>query len=402
MANIAKDLVRIASEISNAEKPSTNSKGGLEFNIGSRMNSISSGASSAIYYFPLLASKNISAKIMALVSNNLEFEYASFVKACFALTPAMNIKENELLNVNDYLELFHQNIGLRDKNSLYVGLKEGITEYNMFPNESLNEATKHNVSGIIDRMSKDPIHYNNNNNGMGSCTSTYSNDRQAHVFNSSEIRICDSQNNMRPTVLEVTAKFVMGGNVIDVQIPVGVKTVIHAVNPSELNDHIMEAISGKGLVHNLIRYTTGELSSLSDILFNTSKIKRYVKSSSDVAKWANALEHRKNMSKIRNAIPFLSKKPYLPNTSIMISMTDVEEINQTVGYDLLKDVNRTVKFMKDNFLLSFVIVDELTETVYVLHDGRNEFEDYPFDAIRRENDKKNSIADTLIKALALN
>lgn len=380
MASIGKEMANFVNGLTD----------GKDIAIGSRMTSIASGASSAIYYFPIIASKNISGKIMALVANNLESSYASFVRACFALTPAMNVKSSELLNINDYLELFHQNIGLQNKKDLYVGLHEGLEEYKMFPNNTLNEASISKVSAIMDRMDSKAQDIKSNGN---------SKPRPRHIFSGSDAKIVDSQNNIRPTVLEITAKFVMDQNIIDVKIPVGVKSVLHMVNPDQLTDHVMDSVAGKGLLHNLIRYTTGELSSLSDIVFNTSRIKKYVRGDNDVARWAGALDHRKQMSKIRNAIPFLSKKPYLPNTTIMLSIDDVADIERETGYDLLKDINRATKFMKDNFLLSLVIVDELTETLYILYDGHNEYEDYPFVSIQRENEKHNSQVETLIKSL---
>ena len=206
------------------------------------------------------------------------------------------------------------------------------------------------------------------------------------------------RNGFRPSVIEIEVTFIIGGRDVKVNIPVGVKTVLHPVDSDNLLDHIMDSVAGKGILHNLIRWSTGEAMSLSDILFGFNKIKDSVKKDNDIDRWLNALKHRKRMNKIRS-LPLLTKKPYLPNTSIVISMEDIAEIERTIGYNLLKDTNRTIKFMKDNFLLTFVVTDDVTETAWVLYDGHNQFDEFPYSTIKRENEKNNDMVNALVKNL---
>lgn len=405
------DVVNAIADITDEGKKSIENS---PISITKSIGSISKGASKSIYYFPILMSKNIPLKTMGMISQNLEGSYMSFVRACFSLTPAMNLKNADLVNIEKYLQLFHQNIGLQDKDELMVSLKfsrnESMEEWKMFPNGILNEATTMNVGDIINRnrptfdnfgkfsFTEKNLRYI----GLNGKVVNNKVEKDRLEINSSAIeKEKDKINNVRPSVVEINVVFVIGGQKINVRIPVGVKTVIHSVNSEDLIDHIMESISGKGLLHNFIRYTTGELTSLSDILFGTSKIKNHLTKSNDVTKWADALERRKNSNKIRNNIPFLSKKPYLPNTSIVVSMEDISEIERVIGYNLLQETKRTIKFMKDNFLLSFVISDDVTETLYIMYDGDTQFSEFPFSTIKRENNKNEDIVNALIKGIGM-
>ena len=366
--------------------------------LSNSLGSISKAASKSIYYFPIIMSKNVLPSTMGMVSQNLEGSYMSFVKACFALTPAMNVKNSEIVNVEKYLEMFHQNIGLQTKDDLVVSLRESMEEYQMFPNDILNEANTSNVSGIINR-------YGSFGPSEISKTDKKGNPIIEKKYIQNKIAISEKEreiNGFRPSVIEVGVTFIIGGQSVKINIPVGIKCVLHPVNPEDLLEYIMDSVSGKGLLHNIIRYTTGELHSLSDIIFGISNIKKNVAKNNDVTRWMKTIELRqKNAKKIRNNIAFLNKKSYLPNTSIVISMEDVNEIERATGYNLLTNPKRTVKFMTDNFLLSFVITDDVSETVYVLYDGHQDFQEFPYTTIKRENNKNEDIVNALIKGIGM-
>ena len=381
IAGIANAASSVAGTVEDVAKEINSSAVGLQRGLGS----ISRASSKSIYYFPILISNNINPKSMGLVAKNLEGSYTSFVSACFALAPAMNVKNSDMVNVEDYLKLFHQNIGLQTKGDLMVSLRETMEEFKMFPNEPLNEVSVSDIANSIKRTVGDK----NDNN-------------RVQVVDKAQInKVTNEGNSFRPSVVEVKVTFIIGGKDVDVNIPVGVKCVMHPVAADELNDHIMESVAGKGLLHNLIRYTTGELHSLSDILFGTSKMKRNISKNSDVSKWLDALDHRKRMNKIRNVIPFLAKQPYLPNMSIMISLEDVKEIERQTGYNILSDERRAVKFMRDNFLLTLAIVDDVTETAYIMYDGHDNYQEYPFSYIKKENSKNEDIVNALIKGIGM-
>lgn len=361
--------------------------------------SISSYAAKAIYYFPILCSKTVSGNTAFTLSNNLEAAYSSFIRACFSMIPAVAVS-GDSVNVEDYLKMFHQNMGIRSGTEFYLSLKEDAEPYELFPNPILNEASiKENLNNILTKSG-------NGDFTIKTDTKTVTNKKGKTVekitarkpFSASEF---DAHNKLKPSIVNVNCSFIIKEQQVQVSIPVGVKTVIHPVNTTELCDHIMDSVAGKGLLHNLIRYTTGEIMSLGDILFGISKIKKNVanEKSSDVARWINAIDERKRLNKLSRTA--LQKKPYLPNISVILSMDDINDMEHLIGYNLFKDTFRAVKFMKDNFLLSFVIADDITETAYILYDGHTSYEEYPYSALKRENERNADAVTALSKSLGL-
>ncbi len=359
----------------------------IDIEAGHTMRSISSQASKAIYYFPILCYDSIQPKTMSMISKNLESVYMSFIKACFALTPAISVK-GKVLNIEDYLKTFHQNVGIQSKNDFFLSFKlnESAGDWNMFVNEPLNEA-------ISIRKAAEVIRDN----------SSYNKDNAKRTTKPKSISVTDvkKENSMTPSITNVTVTFLFNGQDIDTKIPVGVKTIIHAVDPEEMNEQIMDIVAGRGMLHNIIRYTTGELLSLKDILFGTSKMKKNIvnKNNSDVIKWADMLEHRKRLAKL--SLPFFGKKSFLPNLTIVMTMEDVENIQRLIGYNLLTDTHRASKFIKDSFLLGLVICDEATETAYIMYDGHSNYEEYPYSSLKRENEKVNDEINAMIKGLGM-
>lgn len=368
--------------------------------------SISSYASKAIYYFPILCSKTVLDKSAFMLTANLEASYASFVQACFAMVPAVKVKGSSV-NVEDYLKKFHQNIGISSGNDYYLNLKEAAAPYDLFVNEPLNEAitadkiknalkADTNVTGkdVTEKEITEKIDKDGNKTKTTTVKSRFISQRN---FNVAE---ADKKNNMKPSIVKVECTFIISNNEVKVNIPVGVKTMLHPLDSNELCNHIMDSVAGKGLLHNIIRYTTGEVLSLADILFGISKMKNTIKAkNSETAKWVDALEHRKRLCRMSRA--FLSKKPYLPNLAIVISMDDVNDIEQLIGYNLLKDTHRATKFMRDNFLLTFVIADDMTETAYIMYDGHTTYEEYPYSALKRENERTADAMSAISKSLGI-
>ena len=354
--------------------------------------SISSYASKAIYYFPVLCSKTVTDKNAFMLSENLEASYSSFVQACFAMVPAIKVKGN-VVNIEEYLKIFHQNIGINSGSQYYVGLKESCEPYELFPNSTLNEASGL-YQNLKDIVKTDP------STGVGG---SYEKDAiggkrfvARHNFSASEAA---KHNKLKPSIVKVDCTFLIDGNEVKCSIPVGVKTMLHPVDSDELCNTIMDSVAGKGLLHNIIRYTTGEVLSLTDILFGISKMKDNIKGKGELSKWNNALDHRKRLCRLSKGS--LAKKPYLPNIAIIISIDDVNDIEHLIGYNLLKDTHRAVKFMKDNFLLTFVIADDITETAYIMYDGHTSYDEVPYSALKRDNERTADAMSVLSKSIGL-
>lgn len=355
------------------------------------MRSITSEASKSIYYFPILCSRSVDPKTASMISSNLEHAYMNFVQACFALTPAVTVKGDHI-DVESYLKRFHQNIGIKSANDLYfqMTLKEAVEEFSLFANDVLDKPmSDKDVENVLSEAANKDEKSNETKQSKNP------------FFTRLKDTDAKKTNSLTPSVIKVLVTFLLSGEKIDVEVPVGVKTVIHPVDPDELSKEIMNSVSNKGGFHNLVKYTTGEIMSLKDMIFGISKMKNGIANAkhSAVAKWFDIVNRRKILNKLR--VPFLSKKAFLPNVTINISMEDVNNIQRLIGYNLLTDSARASKFIKDNMLLALVITDDATETAYVLYDGHSEYEEYPYATMKRENEKVNDEINALIKGLGV-
>ena len=91
------------------------SKGGRKFTLNlnrNRIRSISAYSSNSIFYFPTIVSDQAMPEEVAMVSRMCEKSYASFVVACISLKPFHRIKADDKASIEEYLQQFHQNMGI--------------------------------------------------------------------------------------------------------------------------------------------------------------------------------------------------------------------------------------------------------------------------------------------------
>lgn len=79
----------------------------------SRIRSISSYSSNSIFYFPTIVSDQLMPEEAGMVLKMLERSYASFVVACIGLMPFHRVSADDKASIENYLQQFHQNIGVK-------------------------------------------------------------------------------------------------------------------------------------------------------------------------------------------------------------------------------------------------------------------------------------------------
>lgn len=332
--------------------------------------SISSVASKSTYFFPVIVSKSVGPDALSLSVSSLEYAYCGFVTACFELQPAIKVK-GDVLNIEEYLKRFHQNIGIKSSNELFMSLGtnlEDAQEYKMFVNDVLNE------EGSVQTQSK------------------------TNFDMSQTVKEAEKRNGLMATPVTVPVTFIFNDKLIEKKVTVGVKATAHTVPADDIVSQLSNSLQNRGIFHNLVKYFSGEMLSLKDILFGVSDMKNSISGKSELAKWIGIIRHRKNLNKI--SMGLLAKKPYLPNVSIVLAMTDVYDIEHLSGINLLKDPADAAKFIKNNFLLNITVVDEASNTLYTMYDGYTKFEEYPFATIQRENKKSAADVSELIRAIS--
>lgn len=164
---------------------------------------------------------------------------------------------------------------------------------------------------------------------------------------------------------------------------IGVKATMHPIDSNEMVTNLVNACKNNNKFFDFIRWTSGEISFFKDFLFDIGQIKDdVVDRSTGASPWWITLKRRKALSKIKDVLHLPSQ--ILPNSSIVISMDEVQFIKSQYGFDLM-NILFVNKIMQTYFLISFVIVDNSTQTVNFLYDGQTTFQTVTFTGLEREN-----------------
>ncbi len=208
-------------------------------------------------------------------------------------------------------------------------------------------------------------------------------------------------NELVPTMLHVRINTLNdnGVNTGMMDFNVGIKAIMHPINSEEMISNIVSACRKQGFLFNAIRWTTGEIKFIKDLLLDIDNVKLDVYNRSKGASpWWLALKRRKGLSKIN----FLMKKNILPNATIVISEEEAELIKTEYGFDL-HNPYFVDKIMDTYFLLSFVIVDNASQVAHFKFDnGYPSFETVAFSSLERENTNSERKFKDMLKVLSRN
>ena len=163
---------------------------------------------------------------------------------------------------------------------------------------------------------------------------------------------------------------------------IGVKTTLHLGKSKSLIDNIAYVLKNKRFSLNFIRWTTGELSLLKDIIFKVNDTNFNVSNRSDQT--GRMISKLKDLKKRKVKVSTTGLSRLAPFATLVISQYEYNEILTKYGFDL-KNVVFAKKLMSELFLMGFVIVDETTQTIDMLLDGsKTGFQTYSLDTLQRE------------------
>lgn len=201
-------------------------------------------------------------------------------------------------------------------------------------------------------------------------------------------------NELVPTLLNVSLNVKEDGNFGGViNFMLGIKAVLHPINNDEMVNNLVAGCKNSNKFFNFIRWTSGETTFFKDFLLNINEIKDDVYNrSAGASHWWTTLKRRKAWAKIKHKFPI--GKRVLPNSSIVLSMEEVEYIKSTYGFDFMS-TKIVDKIMKEYFLLSFVIVDSALEIAHFMFDGQTDFQSVSFNGLERENNNKNDFKEVM-------
>lgn len=197
-------------------------------------------------------------------------------------------------------------------------------------------------------------------------------------------------NDMQPYVLELNLLATKGDSSLAKYITynIGVKTTLHLGKSDVLIQNIVYVLKNKNPMFNFLRWTTGEISLLKDIVLNLKDINFNVVNKYDsTGKFITTLKRmKKKPIKINRA--GLSRTA--PLATIVITSYEYSTILNEYGFDL-KNITFARKVMDELYLMAFVIMDEATQTIDILLDGSTTgFQTYSLDMLERETTMNSS------------
>ena len=406
--------------------------------------SIVRGAHEGTLQFPCLVSDAIPIDMASTIAKTLERVYASFVQSYLSLNNTVDISVDK--NPNMFLQKFHHNVKVEstvqdlyneyclenddEYNQMMERIYDGSTK--AFINENENKMILFNVS---DKLSAEMLESHKDalveslyaidykpfpnignspfyeaDDDISIKSDSYA-DKMKEIQGHEQIKynfkqkeqnfgfrsgkdmsvpslLKDSdikkQNDMQPYLMQVRLMAINNENefVQFMDFVVGVKVVLHNISSNEMIVNIQNTLSNNGKLFNFIRWTSGEKSLFKDLLLHVNDVKLDVANrSKGSSPWWMTLKKLKETSRIQAS--FFSKTQVVPNSTIVISSYDVDNITKNSGYNL-RDARNALRVMKSLFLMNFVIIDEGTRTVEILYDGENAYQTYALETLERE------------------
>lgn len=168
-----------------------------------------------------------------------------------------------------------------------------------------------------------------------------------------------------------------------IDIVVGIKAVLHLVESEDMAENIVRALQNKDVIFKFLRWTTGEISLIKDVILNVNDLRLDATSGRNGrAPFFSMLKRLKNKHiGIKNIT-----MPYklIPNSTIVITSEEVEYINDNYSINL-SDAKTALKLIDALFLMGILIVDDSAGIVDMILDGDTMYKTYSIDTLNREN-----------------
>ena len=406
--------------------------------------SLPNRASESTFQFPCLIGNDIPISMASVVVRNLDRVYASFVQTVVASDPLIDISVDR--SPLDYMRRLHQNMKLEsvifeskisnpdnemkeikeflesecpellipedeersflekayngeyqlflDPTGTYgvafneskvttgvlesnrEGMKEYLSQWNLSPFPAFEAPT-----GTASAIMQSVVDANRRDQNMQSINAT------KEMKNVPKLMYADvkKSNDIQPYALQVRLMAVNDKKefVQYIDFIIGIKVIMHACPTRELTENIIHVLKNRNPFFNFVRWTTGEISFFKDFLLHLDEIKYDVnyKNRGNSA-FIPTLKNLKNQKvKLKRFKPTM----ILPNATIVLSSFAADEIKEKSGVDV-RDVYFAKKVISDLFLMTFMIIDEGTETVDILYQSASSFETYSLETLEREVD----------------
>lgn len=397
--------------------------------------SLAKKAKEGILQFPAICSNSLDADTLSMASKALERNYATFAQIVYTMNCVAQV--DEIKGVGDFINKFHTNIGNTGTiDVLNLALKEALEDYSQTELDgmvletilckgSTNTIIHENSINLKEYMSgfnldvlndlfipadirkeiiEENIAYNKNHRKYGDILLEAKDEKNPNlnrivipskVLNNNELK---KANELVPTTLTLKINFMdKNGNLAGERtFNIGVKVTLHPTSSEEIINNLCSA-RDTGFFK-FIRWTTGELSLVKDVLLNLNEIKLdVVNKTAGKSGWFSTFKRLKAKSTILSKFS-KGAQGFHPLGTIIISMDEAEIIKNKSGLDLTR-VSDVKKVMDKFMLLGFVILDPATQTAMFIFDDSPDFEMQPFSGLKREGNGSNTDLKELLKVM---
>ena len=397
--------------------------------------SLAKKAKEGILQFPAICSNSLDADTLSMASKALERNYATFAQIVYTMNCVAQV--DEIKGVGDFINKFHTNIGNTGTiDVLNLALKEALEDYSQTELDgmvletilckgSTNTIIHENSINLKEYMSgfnldvlndlfipadirkeiiEENIAYNKNHRKYGDSLLEAEDEKNPNlnrivipskVLDNNELK---KANELVPTTLTLKINFMdKNGNLAGERtFNIGVKVTLHPASSEEIINNLCSA-RDTGFFK-FIRWTTGELSLVKDVLLNLNEIKLdVVNKTAGKSGWFSTFKRLKAKSTILSKFS-KGAQGFHPLGTIIISMDEAEIIKNKSGLDLTR-VSDVKKVMDKFMLLGFVILDPATQTSMFIFDDSPDFEMQPFSGLKREGNGSNTDLKELLKVM---
>jgi hypothetical protein len=344
--------------------------------------SIASESRKSIYEYPFLISSNItSLDTIAGIIKGCEIEYVNMIILMAGIDPTVNTKTG--IEIRKKLSAYHtkpsdystyEDVGINTLTLENAWKKaNGLAFEDTIPN---NFSVKYESNMIVFEAAPKDDEDKNDEGKVFPMKSI--NDKYSNMFNMTIINIQLRLNDDEKT---------------NIKIPIGVKGIGHHLPYNELIYIMNRYIShqSQGFINRYIRWTSGELKGLHNLLLRYDEIKsdiEYEKKVGTSNSWMKVLRSRANNHKvnvltnsIRKANGDSSRAPdILPDCTFVISMGDVDKIEEETGINLFTNPAAASKFLNAAMGLGLIIVDDIHAIAHILFSSYTRYTSTPIKA----------------------
>jgi hypothetical protein len=194
---------------------------------------------------------------------------------------------------------------------------------------------------------------------------------------------CKKANDMQPYMIDLRLLAGRGDSSFSqwINYTIGVKTNMHLADTKVLEKNIVYLLQNKNPMFNFIRWTTGEISLVKDIILKLDDINFDVANKTD--KTGKFIASMRRLKKKGIKVGTHGVNRQAPFATIILSTATYASIRDNWGYDL-KNITFGHKIMEELFLMCLVIIDDVNRTVDMLVDGQADYQTYSLDMLERE------------------